>query len=746
MKKNLLKNFVILLWLVTICHPVFALPQGQSVEAGSASFDQPDASTLNITADNNTVINFNSFNIAANETVNFIQPSASAALLSRVIGNQSSSILGRFSANGTLFLINPNGITFGSTAQVNVGTLVASTLEISTNNFLNHNYVFERQQGSNPGQIVNQGTIAADNIALISNSVDNSGIIQAKVGSVNLASGNKTTVSFDNLGLIQVEVPTPTSEKVLKQDGTEVKDAIANSGTVEAKAVYMTVNTAQGIFENAVNQTGVVQSVSLVQEGGIIKIVAQGADIKVAAAMTVGKGGTIDVSTDKNIQVQGDYKAPSGKVSFEAKGDIALTGPTTTVGDTVFSADGNISIHADVTTDSGSLDFLADADKDGIGSFMQDAATTIKTTTFGDITIQSSGPSTLANIISAGNLILKQGGAPAVFTQQPASSVSTAGSLQITPGVTVNANQTDFTVYGSWLNDGGTFNGQNSTVEFKGINEVQISGINDFNNMKINVPGKVVDFQAGSTQNILGILQLNGGWGQPIVLRSTSPPVPWKISPHGITDIAYVDVSNSDNINILGPPITPLHSRNSLGNTGWNFSNGPVFIGNNSSNWSDPLNWDGGFVPGAFDLVRFTSDSHDSILDSNFTIAGLILQGNFTKTLTLISNLSVTGDVVFNGGTLNAGSSTMNVSGNWSVHGGNFQSGNSTVIFNDASKISNITGNNTFYNLTCLTPGKTIVFEADTLTTVEDTLTIRGGEGGEYPDYPNYITLESSIS
>ena len=78
----------------------FSLPEGEKVENGSATFERPDSSTLNVTASDKAVINFNSFNIAQNERVNFIQPSINASVLSRVIGPSASEIAGNLSANG----------------------------------------------------------------------------------------------------------------------------------------------------------------------------------------------------------------------------------------------------------------------------------------------------------------------------------------------------------------------------------------------------------------------------------------------------------------------------------------------------------------------------------------------------------------------------------------------------------------------------------------------------------------------
>jgi filamentous hemagglutinin family protein len=186
--------------------PLLALPESPEVETGSATFETADSLTLNINADDKTVINFNSFNIAAGETVNFIQPSNTSSVLSRVTGSQTSSISGALTANGILFLTNPNGINFGLTANVQVNSLIASSLDITTNNFINGNYIFEHNLNSAFSQILNQGRIAGNNIALIASSVKNTGIIQARAGTARLASGDKTTLTFDARGLIQVAI------------------------------------------------------------------------------------------------------------------------------------------------------------------------------------------------------------------------------------------------------------------------------------------------------------------------------------------------------------------------------------------------------------------------------------------------------------------------------------------------------------------------------------------------------------
>ncbi|MEX5333610.1 two-partner secretion domain-containing protein, partial [Pseudomonas paraeruginosa] len=84
---------------------------------------------------------------------------------------------------GRVFLVNPNGVVFGKTAQVNVGGLVASTLDISDKDFLDGNYRFS---GKSTAQVSNAGSLNASeggSVALLGARVDNSGVIQARLGS-----------------------------------------------------------------------------------------------------------------------------------------------------------------------------------------------------------------------------------------------------------------------------------------------------------------------------------------------------------------------------------------------------------------------------------------------------------------------------------------------------------------------------------------------------------------------------------
>jgi filamentous hemagglutinin family protein len=118
--------------IAALCGPMaLAAPTGGQVSAGSGAIAQAGLNTTITQSSQNLAINWQSFGIAANEAVRFNQPNAAAIALNRVTSQNPSQILGSLSANGWVFVLNPNGILFGAGSQVNVGGLVASTLGLS---------------------------------------------------------------------------------------------------------------------------------------------------------------------------------------------------------------------------------------------------------------------------------------------------------------------------------------------------------------------------------------------------------------------------------------------------------------------------------------------------------------------------------------------------------------------------------------------------------------------------------------
>ena len=111
-----------------------AAPTEGVVTAGSASISQNGSQTLITQQSNTASLNWQSFNINKGETVTFKQPSQQSLAVNRIADVNGTKIHGSLNANGQVWLINPNGVLFGESAQVNVGGIVATTLEHTKQN------------------------------------------------------------------------------------------------------------------------------------------------------------------------------------------------------------------------------------------------------------------------------------------------------------------------------------------------------------------------------------------------------------------------------------------------------------------------------------------------------------------------------------------------------------------------------------------------------------------------------------
>jgi hypothetical protein len=145
------------------------------------------------------------------------------------------------------------------------------------------------------------------------------------------------------------------------------------------------------------------------------------------------------------------------------------------------------------------------------------------------------------------NLILN--GTGGTYTLQDPLVVS--GNLTLTAGTlnTKSGSNYGITVGGNWANTG-TFTPQWGTVTLNGTNQT-ISGNTTFYNLTKSVTSAdTLTFTAGTTQVISNILQLNGTSGQLLSLRSSVPGTQWSINPQGTRTLSYLDVADSNNINI----------------------------------------------------------------------------------------------------------------------------------------------------------------------------------------------------
>lgn len=288
---------------IAIANPII-----NHIAAGNASISKSSNTlTINQTT-KKAIINWQSFNIAAPELTHFQQPKGGIALNRINPNNGASQIYGRLTATGKIILVNSAGIYFAPGSYVNVQGIIASTADISNQNFLSGNYVFD-QSSTHNGAIVNKGNIIAREnglVALIGTGVSNEGLIQAKQGSVVLASGNKFTISLNGDQLINFAIDEGTNSVAVDATGQRLKNAVNNSGKILADGgtVLMKAHTARGIVDNAVNMSGVVQARSVSQENGVVILSAE-------------NSGNVEVSG--SILVNGQSNHQGGKVKIVGK-------------------------------------------------------------------------------------------------------------------------------------------------------------------------------------------------------------------------------------------------------------------------------------------------------------------------------------------------------------------------------------------------------------------------------------------
>jgi filamentous hemagglutinin family protein len=283
-------------------------PTGGQIVGGSGQIQQV-GNTTTIHQNSSTLsLNWQSFNIGPDQTVNFVQPGSNAIAINRIFASTPSEIYGHLNANGHVWLINPNGVLFGQSAQVNVGGLVASTLDVDDSTIDSSN---RRFSGSGKGSIVNRGSINASNggyVALIGNQVSNQGVITAQLGTVALGGGSAVTLTFNGNQLLHLQVDRSTLNNLAENRQLIVADG---------GHVIMTAGAKDALLASVVNNTGRVQAQTVQNHDGTITLLGG------MEAGTVNVGGTLDASAPNGGK--GGFIETSGAQAHIADGSVITT-------------------------------------------------------------------------------------------------------------------------------------------------------------------------------------------------------------------------------------------------------------------------------------------------------------------------------------------------------------------------------------------------------------------------------------
>jgi filamentous hemagglutinin family protein len=366
------------------------------VQQGVSSIQTNSSNTqLTITQNQqNALIDWSSFNIGANASVQFYQgqgtpgtsswtPQPSYAVLNRIWDSNPSLIFGQITADGRVFLINQNGILFGPGSQVNVNSLVASAVNIKNSDFLSGSMNFYQETGStaSPGAndvdllgnpysysgitftpfaaVSNYGEINASqqgNIFLIGPLVENGGLINAPLGQIGLVAGSNVNLVSPGTSdtsrsgyyvVINNSYPTANpTDHFGEADNQPGGNLYSDGGMV-------------GMYGNNVNQWGVIRAMTAYQnmEGQV--------ELRAANTVTTGANSSISIpvnpsttetvsdtfqiypivyiggltgaapagmgnSPASSIVLNGSITAPTGQVTLNAVNSVTMT-PTSSI-------------------------------------------------------------------------------------------------------------------------------------------------------------------------------------------------------------------------------------------------------------------------------------------------------------------------------------------------------------------------------------------------------------------------------
>ena len=527
------------------------LPTGGNVVRGAASISQVNTATqaiLNINQSSaKAVINWNTFNLGQNAKVNFNQPSTSSVTLNQILDNNASQIYGQISANGQVFLSNPNGLYFSPTASVDVGGLVATTHSIDADAFMAGSTTFNRNGAT--GSVVNAGHLSAGlngYIALLAPEAINSGVIVAQAGTVVLAAGEAITLNFSGNTSLASITTTPSTIATLVENRQAV---LAPDGQI-----ILSANALASLQAGIVKNSGSLQANSMSSHGGVI--VLEGDDITLSSTSQIQAGGptgggtvlvgsgwqgqsiaqvnstqqatTVTMEAGATIDASATQNGNGGQVVLWAVGTTNFSGNISANGAGLGGAGGNAEVSGKTLLNYTGFTNLLGSQGGRTGNLLLDPYNLyITTDSGGSITASSNnsilGVSTLTTALSAANVTVSTGssgsqaGIIGVMTDITSSSTNnltfTAASNVVLAG-NVNIGGA-FTV-----NSGGNFVMATSLSTAAGVTITANGGFSSTGSGTNYLTGNIAT--SGTPINITGPVQVanfNGG-SNPLTLSS----------------------------------------------------------------------------------------------------------------------------------------------------------------------------------------------------------------------------------
>src|SRR5690606_19866515 len=290
-----------------------ALPSGGTVTHGEATISQSGSSLLVTQSSHNAILNWNSFSIGGGASAHF--ENGSGATLNRVTGSLPSAIDGTLTATGSLYLVNPAGITVGTGGMVRTGgSFVASTHNVSDAAFLaGGDMVFA---GTSTAGVVNEGVIASlgGDVVLTARRVENAGTILAREGDVGLLAGYEVLLR---------DLASDDGRFAVRVGGADTE--VVNTGTIAAANAELRANGGN-VYALAGNTQGIITATGVKRQGGRIFLTAGNGGSVTATQRMVARPAQQAASLPQSVPVPQERPASFGGIVRIAADKVTLGG------------------------------------------------------------------------------------------------------------------------------------------------------------------------------------------------------------------------------------------------------------------------------------------------------------------------------------------------------------------------------------------------------------------------------------
>ncbi|MEX4510882.1 filamentous hemagglutinin N-terminal domain-containing protein [Haemophilus influenzae] len=375
-------NVISLIILTTCSGAAYAstqgLPQNPQIITGDATFSTTGNKMTIVQKNPTTQINWDSFDIGKKKEVQFTQPTANSVAYNRVIGGNASHIQGKLTANGKVYLANPNGVTITEGAEINVAGLLATTKDLEQISESGNSYQFTRKAKDGrelkEGQVLNQGKITAqDFVVLNGDKVINEGEISVEKNSANngkvyLSSGEDFTFTL------------PDSVISVALEDNAVQGIVKNEGIIKAGEITLSAKGRNQALDSLVVNNGVLEATKVSNRKG--KIVLSADEIKLNDKSDIkGESETVFTSNNEledNIKItsQTGSKVTSPKINFKGK-SVNINGNFGREDSNKYYRDEQKKLNTEVNIDVPNTENIRIADdknNTGTGSFIQTEA------------------------------------------------------------------------------------------------------------------------------------------------------------------------------------------------------------------------------------------------------------------------------------------------------------------------------------------------------------------------------------